>query len=72
MGGMGLTNESVAIIHVTDINNHAPQFSPATVSLIQLYIRDIFNRYLEKTSVKLLDIESFGLCFVCGSCSTAC
>ncbi|CAL8246986.1 unnamed protein product [Lota lota] len=29
MSGMGLTNESVAIIHVTDINNHAPQFSPS-------------------------------------------
>ncbi|XP_033972683.1 cadherin-15 [Trematomus bernacchii] len=34
MGGMGLTSESVAIIHVTDINNHAPQFSPATYSML--------------------------------------
>lgn len=33
MGGMGLTSEGVAIIHVSDINNHAPQFSPASVSL---------------------------------------
>uniref|UniRef100_A0A8C2WCI4 Cadherin 15, type 1, M-cadherin (myotubule) n=1 Tax=Cyclopterus lumpus TaxID=8103 RepID=A0A8C2WCI4_CYCLU len=29
MGGMGLTSEGVAIIHISDINNHAPQFSPA-------------------------------------------
>ncbi|XP_029354599.1 cadherin-15 isoform X2 [Echeneis naucrates] len=29
MGGMGLTTEGVAIIHVSDINNHAPQFDPA-------------------------------------------
>ncbi|KAJ3593887.1 hypothetical protein NHX12_006220 [Muraenolepis orangiensis] len=29
MSGMGLTSESVAIVHVTDINNHAPQFSPS-------------------------------------------
>ncbi|XP_056267893.1 cadherin-15 isoform X3 [Pseudoliparis swirei] len=33
MGGMGLTGESVAIIHVSDINNHAPQFSPAVYSM---------------------------------------
>ena len=33
MGGMGLTSEGVAVIHVADINNHAPQFSPASVSL---------------------------------------
>lgn len=32
MGGMGLTSEGVAIIHVSDINNHIPQFSPASVS----------------------------------------
>ncbi|XP_030019340.1 cadherin-15 [Sphaeramia orbicularis] len=29
MGGMGLTSEGVAVIHVSDINNNAPQFSPA-------------------------------------------
>ncbi|XP_068192407.1 cadherin-15 [Antennarius striatus] len=34
MGGMGLTSEGMAIIHVTDINNHAPQFSPASYSMI--------------------------------------
>lgn len=33
MGGMGLTSEGVALIHVSDINNHAPQFSPASVSV---------------------------------------
>lgn len=35
MGGMGLTGEGVAVIHVSDINNHVPQFSPASVSLSQ-------------------------------------
>lgn len=43
MGGMGLTGEGVAIIHVSDINNHAPQFSPASVSPRQQYMREIFN-----------------------------
>ncbi|XP_034536403.1 cadherin-15 isoform X1 [Notolabrus celidotus] len=33
MGGMGLTSEGVAIIHVTDINNHIPQFNPASYSM---------------------------------------
>ncbi|KAM3625481.1 uncharacterized protein V6R79_012699 [Siganus canaliculatus] len=33
MGGMGLTSEGVAIIHVSDINNHAPQFSPESYSM---------------------------------------
>ncbi|XP_047436799.1 cadherin-15 [Mugil cephalus] len=33
MAGMGLTSEGVAIIHVTDINNHAPQFSPESYSM---------------------------------------
>ncbi|XP_026234526.1 cadherin-15 [Anabas testudineus] len=33
MGGMGLTSEGVAVIHVSDINNHAPQFSPASYSM---------------------------------------
>nr|XP_046245637.1 cadherin-15 [Scatophagus argus] len=34
MGGMGLTSDGVAIIHVSDINNHAPRFSPASYSVI--------------------------------------
>ncbi|KAM9366964.1 cadherin-15 [Symphorus nematophorus] len=34
MGGMGLTSEGVAIIHVSDINNHAPKFSPDSYSMI--------------------------------------
>ncbi|XP_068586775.1 cadherin-15 [Cebidichthys violaceus] len=33
MGGMGLTSEGVAVIHVSDINNHAPQFSPTSYSM---------------------------------------
>ncbi|KAK2920102.1 cadherin-15 isoform X2 [Channa argus] len=33
MGGIGLTSEGVAIIHVSDINNNAPQFSPASYSM---------------------------------------
>lgn len=33
MGGMGLTSEGVAVIHVSDINNHAPQFSLASYSV---------------------------------------
>uniref|UniRef100_A0A3P8TQN1 Cadherin 15, type 1, M-cadherin (myotubule) n=1 Tax=Amphiprion percula TaxID=161767 RepID=A0A3P8TQN1_AMPPE len=40
MGGMGLTSEGVAIIHVSDINNHAPQFSPASYSMTA-----VENRY---------------------------
>lgn len=34
MGGMGLTSEGVAIIHVSDINNNVPQFSPASYSMV--------------------------------------
>ncbi|XP_037102988.1 cadherin-15 [Syngnathus acus] len=33
MGGMGLTSEGVAIIHVSDINNHAPQFHPSSYAM---------------------------------------
>ncbi|XP_057687502.1 cadherin-15 [Corythoichthys intestinalis] len=33
MGGMGLTGEGVAIIHIADINNHAPQFNPSSYSM---------------------------------------
>ncbi|XP_029904029.1 cadherin-15 [Myripristis murdjan] len=33
MSGMGLTSEGVAIIHVSDINNHAPQFNPNMYSM---------------------------------------
>lgn len=36
MSGQGLTNEGLAIIHVSDINNHAPQFSPTSVSPSQV------------------------------------
>ncbi|TKS70253.1 Cadherin-15 Cadherin-14 [Collichthys lucidus] len=34
MGGMGLTSEGVAVIHISDINNHAPQFSPDSYNMI--------------------------------------
>lgn len=34
MGGMGLTSEGVAVIHVSDINNHAPQFSPVKYNML--------------------------------------
>uniref|UniRef100_A0A8D3DKT7 Cadherin 15, type 1, M-cadherin (myotubule) n=1 Tax=Scophthalmus maximus TaxID=52904 RepID=A0A8D3DKT7_SCOMX len=33
MGGMGLTREGLAIINISDINNHAPLFSPALYSM---------------------------------------
>uniref|UniRef100_A0A665XAZ2 Cadherin 15, type 1, M-cadherin (myotubule) n=1 Tax=Echeneis naucrates TaxID=173247 RepID=A0A665XAZ2_ECHNA len=35
MGGMGLTTEGVAIIHVSDINNHAPQFDPYRMTAVE-------------------------------------
>uniref|UniRef100_A0A7N6BYR9 Cadherin domain-containing protein n=1 Tax=Anabas testudineus TaxID=64144 RepID=A0A7N6BYR9_ANATE len=41
MGGMGLTSEGVAVIHVSDINNHAPQFSP---NHFQLFMTAVENR----------------------------
>ncbi|KAM3877057.1 cadherin-15 [Diretmus argenteus] len=33
MAGMGLTSEGVAVIHVSDINNHAPQFNSNMYSM---------------------------------------
>ncbi|XP_008308154.2 cadherin-15 [Cynoglossus semilaevis] len=33
MGGMGLTSDGLAVINVSDINNHAPQFNPDTYSV---------------------------------------
>ncbi|XP_076011733.1 cadherin-15 [Genypterus blacodes] len=33
MGGMGLASQGVAIIHISDINNHAPQFDPSMYSM---------------------------------------
>lgn len=63
MGGMGLTSEGEATIHVSDINNHAPQFSPDSVSLRSL--RKIL-------SVSLQFVIMIGDFFsVCGACSTA-
>ncbi|CAN9507158.1 unnamed protein product [Ophioblennius macclurei] len=36
MGGIGLTSEGEAIIYISDINNHAPQFNPALYSMTAL------------------------------------
>ncbi|XP_030649727.1 cadherin-15 [Chanos chanos] len=33
MSGMGLSSTSRALIHISDINNHAPQFSPDTYTM---------------------------------------
>lgn len=57
MGGMGLTREGVAIIYVSDINNHAPQFSPASVSLTQQHMRAIFNCYFKTLNSYLVGYE---------------
>ncbi|XP_034737882.1 cadherin-15 [Etheostoma cragini] len=43
MGGMGLTSEGVAIIHISDINNHAPQFSPALYSMTAVENREDYE-----------------------------
>ncbi|XP_051235496.1 cadherin-15 [Dicentrarchus labrax] len=43
MGGMGLTSEGVAIIHVSDINNHAPWFSPTSYSMIAVENREDYE-----------------------------
>ncbi|XP_005466973.1 cadherin-15 [Oreochromis niloticus] len=43
MGGMGLTSEGVAIIHVSDINNHAPQFSPDLYSMTAVENRNNYE-----------------------------
>ncbi|XP_029702106.1 cadherin-15 [Takifugu rubripes] len=43
MSGQGLTSEGVAIIHVSDINNHAPQFRPAAYSFTALENRKSFE-----------------------------
>ncbi|KAK3510041.1 hypothetical protein QTP70_026697 [Hemibagrus guttatus] len=36
MSGMGLTSTGRAIIHITDINNHAPQFNPTTYTMFAM------------------------------------
>ena len=66
MGGMGLTNEGVAIIHVSDINNHAPQFSPTSVSLRQhcLDISKYFKYMTENNFDTLILIFSSVFCVV--------
>ena len=50
MGGMGLTGEGLAIVHVADINNNAPQFSPASVSLVyKACIKNSFQSSCDST-----------------------
>nr|XP_057944744.1 cadherin-15 [Doryrhamphus excisus] len=56
MGGMGLTSEGVAIIHVSDINNHAPQFSPNSYKMIAVENR----RNYEIGRVNVTDIDDRG------------
>ncbi|XP_026802562.3 cadherin-15 [Pangasianodon hypophthalmus] len=36
MSGMGLTSTGRAIIHISDINNHAPQFNPNTYTMFAM------------------------------------
>uniref|UniRef100_A0A8B9GPZ5 Cadherin 15 n=1 Tax=Astyanax mexicanus TaxID=7994 RepID=A0A8B9GPZ5_ASTMX len=36
MSGFGLTSTSLAIIHITDINNHNPKFSPQTYKMLAM------------------------------------
>lgn len=43
MGGMGLTSEGVAVIHVSDINNHAPQFRPVKYNMLAVENRQDFE-----------------------------
>ena len=59
MGGMGLTGEGVAVIHVSDINNHAPQFSPVSVSLTQPYKKFSVLNDIMLTSFICYEIRCF-------------
>lgn len=62
MGGMGLTSEGVAIIHVSDINNHAPQFSPASVSFRQQHLGYILFSLKHFSPTACATCEPFNLC----------
>lgn len=66
MGGMGLTSEGVATIHVSDINNHAPQFSPDSVSLRKILSVILGSNLSLQFVIMIGDFFS-----VCGACSTA-
>ena len=59
MGGMGLTGEGVAVIHVSDINNHAPQFSPVSVRLTQPYKKFSVLNDIMLTSFICYEIRCF-------------
>ncbi|KAJ0002282.1 hypothetical protein NQD34_002078 [Periophthalmus magnuspinnatus] len=43
MSGMGLTGEGVAVIQVSDINNHAPQFSPVKYNMLAVENRQDYE-----------------------------
>ncbi|XP_055010822.1 cadherin-15 [Boleophthalmus pectinirostris] len=43
MLGMGLTSEGVAVIHVSDINNHAPHFSPVKYNMLAVENRQDYE-----------------------------
>ncbi|XP_051918431.1 cadherin-15 [Hippocampus zosterae] len=58
MGGMGLTSEGVAIIHVSDINNHAPQFHPSSYSMTAVENR--MNYEIGRVNVTDLDDRGTG------------
>lgn len=69
MGGMGLTSEGVAIIHVSDINNHAPQFSPDLVGL-RICTWKILSVILGSNLSLQFVIMISDFFSVCGACST--
>uniref|UniRef100_A0A8C8DK42 Cadherin 15, type 1, M-cadherin (myotubule) n=1 Tax=Oryzias sinensis TaxID=183150 RepID=A0A8C8DK42_9TELE len=56
MGGMGLTTEGEAIINVSDINNHAPLFSPASYNMTA----EENKSYLEIGRVNVTDRDDRG------------
>ncbi|XP_041846255.1 cadherin-15 isoform X2 [Melanotaenia boesemani] len=58
MGGMGLSSEGVAVIHVTDINNHAPQFSPDSYSMSA--VENNFNYEIGRVNVTDRDDRGTG------------
>ncbi|XP_077420295.1 cadherin-15 isoform X2 [Vanacampus margaritifer] len=58
MGGMGLTSEGVAIIHVSDINNHAPHFHPSSYSMTAAENR--MNHEIGRVNVTDMDDRGTG------------
>ncbi|XP_077374554.1 cadherin-15 [Festucalex cinctus] len=58
MGGMGLTSEGVAVIHVSDINNHAPQFYPSSYGMTAVENR--MNYEIGRVNVTDIDDRGTG------------